>query len=360
MTYPWKATAFLVLAACAHELPPEPRVVQLDTFPSAGPPIRLTNNPGRDAAPAFSADGLGLWYSWEKIDRSDLDICLGLLSLAGGTRLREECHTAGTANPDSVNWYLWAAPHADGHRVAWFRLSAKRGSPLSFPYSGEVVIADLGQRRGPPKIDSVQAFPIQVAPGHVHQQPQELQWLDDTTLVYLDVLIAVEFGQSLPQDTLYSGVEVGILTLGSGGVRKGFIPGTDGASGVAVGPGGQVYFTLKGDNRIFRTGAAGGVIDTVYDLGPGTTIARDPAIHDTVAYVIVDGDVQYRPLGLLGLIQGDAGGALWRVTPGTRTLLDSTLRWQHPAISADGATLLLEGRSPGTGKTDLYMMRLTP
>jgi hypothetical protein len=127
-----------------------------------------------------------------------------------------------------------------------------------------------------------------------------------------------------------------------------------------VTPDGAIYFTLNGDNRIYRTGVAGGTIDTLFDFGPGTTIARDAVVDDTTAYAIVDGNVADRTLGLLGNIQSDGGGALWRVTPGTRTMLDSTRRWRHPVFSPDRATLVIEGRDSILGKSDLYLMRLKP
>ncbi|HET7042989.1 MAG TPA: hypothetical protein VFI13_13305, partial [Gemmatimonadales bacterium] len=109
--------------------------------------------------------------------------------------------------------------------------------------------------------------------------------------------------------------------------------------------------------RIFRTGLAGTAIDTVFDLGPGTTIARDPMVLDTVAYAIVDGDVTYRYLANLGSIQSDGGGDLWRVTLTTRARLDSTRRWRHPVVSPDGSRLVAEGRDNATGLNDLYLMR---
>jgi hypothetical protein len=105
---------------------------------------------------------------------------------------------------------------------------------------------------------------------------------------------------------------------------------------------------------------AGGAIDTIFDMGPGTVVARDPAVLDTTAYAIVDGDVQDRFLALLGDIQSDGGGDLWRVTPGTRTLVDNSHRWRRPVISPDGSTLIIEGRDTVTGTTDLYRLRLAP
>ncbi|HET7042759.1 MAG TPA: hypothetical protein VFI13_12100, partial [Gemmatimonadales bacterium] len=249
----WRATALLLLAACAHEAPPDPVIGGLDSLPDPAPPVRLTLNPASDVAPAWTPDGGGIWYSFERLDRADHDLCLGLIRPTGGTREREVCHTNPAANPDSVNRYLWAAPHRDGRRVAWFRLSAGRGSPLSFPFAGEVVLGTFGPDGTLTRVDSIRAFPFQVAPGHYHQQPERLQWADDSTLVYLAVLVAVEFGQALPQDTLYSGVEIGTLRLTPSGTEAGYIPGTAGASGLSVARDGAIYFTLKGDNRIFRT-----------------------------------------------------------------------------------------------------------
>lgn len=356
----WRATALLFVAACAHELPPEPVTGLLDSFGDPGPPARLTFNAGRDAAAAFTPDGRGIWYSWEKIDRSDRDLCLGFLAPDGGTRTREYCHTRASANPDSANWYIWAAPHPDGRRVAWFRMSAIHAPIPSFAPSGEVVMAALGAGRTEPAIDSLQGFPTAAPSGKFYNLPERLQWEDDSTLVFLAIQLAVEFHLGLPQDTIFSGLEVGTITLGPTGAHLGYVPGTTGATGVSAGPGRTVYFTLIGDNRIFRTGVAGGAIDTLFDFGPGTVIARDPAVHDTIAYGIVDGDVEDRFFTDLGTLQSDGGGALWRVTPGTRTMIDSSRRWRRPVFSPDGSLIVVEGRDTITGVTDLYRLRTTP
>lgn len=358
MRYPWRATALLLLTACAHEIPAAPMIVTLDSLPTEGAPMRLTWNPGADKGAAFAPDGQTLWYSWEDLDHRDHDFCLGVLPSSGGTRRSEVCHTRPTANPDSVNWYLWAAPHPDGKRMAWFRLSAFRGAALSFPFSGEVVLATLATPSTPMRIDSIRGFPFLVAPSHFHQQPEHLVWENDSTLLYLAVLIAVEFGQGLPEDTLRSGVEVGTLTLGADGVRMGYVPGTAGASGVTPGPDNTLYFTLNGDNRIYRTTVLGGTPEVVFDLGPGTTVARDPAVRDTTAYVIVDGQVIDRFFATLGNIQSDGGGQLWRVTTTTRAPIDTSHLWRRPVLSPDGRTLVVEGVDSLTGKTDLYALRL--
>ena len=61
MRYPWRATALLLLTACAHEIPAAPMIVTLDTLPTEGEPMRLTWNPGADKGAAFAPDGQTLW-----------------------------------------------------------------------------------------------------------------------------------------------------------------------------------------------------------------------------------------------------------------------------------------------------------
>jgi hypothetical protein len=348
----------MALAACAHELPPEPRVGVLDTIPEVGPPIRLTLNPGKDAAPAFSPDGNYIWYSWERTDRPDLDLCLGRIPVGGGTRDQEICHSRPAAHPDSVNWYIWAAPHPDGKRLAWFRLSAFRDAPRG--YSGEMVIAGVDVPIETVRIDSVRNFPTQVALDHFHEQPERVRWADDSTLVYLAVQVVVLFNFSLPQDTLYSGFEIGTIRLTGGGAQLAYIPGTSGASGYDLGPNGEVYFTKNGDNRVYRTSLTGGVIDTVLDFGPGTEIARDPVVIDSVIYAIVDGDVTYQFFQDLGNLQSDAGGELWRATPSGAQLVDSARRWRHPVWDPNRNVLAIEGRDPVTLVTDIYLIEIDP
>jgi hypothetical protein len=359
MTLSWGTPLLLLaIAACAHELPPEPRVGVLDSIPDVGPPVRLTLNPGKDAAPLFSPDGNHVWYSWERIDRSDLDLCLGRIPVGGGTRDREICHSWPAAHPDSVNWYIWAAPHPDGKRLAWFRLSGRRDAPRG--YSGEMVIAGVDVPLEAVRIDSMRNFPTQVAPDHFHEQPERIRWVDDTTLVYLAVQVVVLFNFSLPQDTLYSGFEIGIIRMTGGGAQLTYVPGTSSASGFDLGPAGEIYFTKNGDNRVFRTSLAGGVIDTVLDFGPGTEIVRDPVVIGSVVYAIVDGDVTYQFFQDLGNLQSDAGGELWRATPSGAELVDSTRRWRHPAWDPNRNLLAIEGRDPVTRVTDIYLFEIDP
>ncbi|MBW8772721.1 MAG: hypothetical protein JF590_05455, partial [Gemmatimonadetes bacterium] len=145
----WRATALSAtslllgagLVACAHELAPEPVATSVDTIPILGPPERLTLNRGKDAMPAFTPDGHGIWYAWEKLDRADHDLCLGLLPVGGGTRTQEICAADPAANPDSVNWNTYPAPHRDGRRIAWQSMSANPDERADG--TGEILLAPL-------------------------------------------------------------------------------------------------------------------------------------------------------------------------------------------------------------------------
>ena len=355
----WRTTVLLVLAACFHELPPEPGESRVDTIPDAGPPERLTLNAGKDATPAFTADGRGIWYAWERLDRPDHDLCLGLLPLTGGTRAAEVCHTTAGANPDSSNWYSYPAPHPDGRRIAWLRISALASTREGG--RGEVVLGSIDQITDPSRLVRLSIFPFQVAPGsilHFHVQPIALQWANDSTMIYVGTLFTAFQANGLAVDTFFSGRELGTITLTGIGGRSGFVPGTDSASGVTVAPDGSLYFTRNGDARVFRTSLAGNVIDTVFDFGPAG-IARDPVYVDGAIYAVVGGDVSYYPYpGNVGVLQHDGGGQLWRVDGLGPTLVDSSRRWRRPARSPDGHTLVVEGRDPTSGVTDLFLLRI--
>lgn len=349
-------------AACAHDFPAEPGTIVVDTIPDVGPPERLTLNSGKDAFPAWAPDGQSIWYSWEQVERPDLDLCLGRLPVGGGTRTDEVCHPTPAANPDSVNWYVWAAPHPDGKRIAWFRLSGLRSATEGG--RGEVVLSDLSKLGDQSGERRLSIYPLQIAAGngldvHYHVQPVSLRWANDSTLIYLAVLVTAFGANGLPQDTFYSGRELGTLTLSGDSARHGFVPATDSASGYSLGGGDTVYFTRNGDSLVYRTRLSGGPVTPVFNFGAAGT-ARDPVFINGAVYAIVGGDVDYSPYDNIGYLQHDGGGALWRVDSAGATLVENSHLWRHPVLSPDGSTLALEGKDPLTSITDLFLLRIEP
>jgi len=367
MPFQWRATALLAtslslgagLAACAHESPPEPGTTGVDTIPIAGPPARLTLNRGKDATPAFTPDGSGIWYAWEKLDRADHDLCLGLLPVGGGTRTREVCPANAAANPDSVNWNTFPAPHPDGRRIAWQTISANPDERADG--SGGIILSSIGTLGDPSRYRTLARLPYQFAPGstlHYYNQVMSLRWANDTTLVGIGTLVA-EFSPAFNQpDTFYTGLELATITITRDSALTGFIPGTDSASGVTLGPAGAIYFTKNGDERVYRTTLAGGIVDTVFDFGPAG-FARDPVYVAGAIWAVVGGDVSFLPYpNFTGRLQHDGGGELWRADSAGLTRIDNIYRWRRPAVSPDGHTLVIEGRDQVSGVTDLYLLRL--
>jgi hypothetical protein len=340
-------------------MPPEPGVTSVDTIPIVGPPERLTLNQGKDATPAFTPDGSGIWYAWEKLDRPDHDLCLGLLPVGGGTRTHEVCHSDSAANPDSVNWNTYPAPDPAGRRLAWQEISANPNEIADG--SGGIILSAIATLDDPSRYRTLARIPYQFAPGstrHYYNQVMSLHWANDTTIVCVGTLVA-EFALAFnPPDTFYTGLELAKITITHDSAITGFIPGTDDASGLTFGPGGAIYFTRNGDERVYRTTLAGGAVDTVFDFGPAG-FARDPVYVDGAIYAVVGGDVSYLNYpNFTGKLQHDGGGELWRADSAGLTRIDNVYRWRRPAVSPDGHTLVIEGRDPISGATDLYLLRI--
>jgi len=362
----WRVTPLLLtslslgagLGACDHAEPPESGVTSVDTIPIVGPPERLTLSQGKDAYPVFTPDGRGIWYGWERLDRPDHDLCLGLLPVGGGTRTHEVCSANAAATPDSVNWNTYPAPHPDGRRIAWQELSS---DPDVRPDgSGGIILSSIAALGDPSRHRRLVPLPHQFAgdqPVQYFAQLMSLRWVNDSTLIGIGTLLD-EFTPAFSQpDTFYTGLGIATITITGDTTLTGIIPGTDSASGLTLGPGGAIYFTKDGDQRVYRTTLAGGIVDTVFDFGPAG-IARDPVYVDGAIYAVVGGDVSFTAYVNIGWIQHDGGGELWRTDTLGPVLIDNVYRWRRPALSPDGHTLVIEGRDPVSGVTDLYLLRI--
>lgn len=352
----WGVLLLLALIACEHDQAPEPSPSVVDTLPDQGPPPRLTLNPEMDLTPAYTVDGSHLWYAWERNDQSDQDVCLGLIPARGGVRSHETCHVAPGSVGDSANWYISPAPHPDGRRVAWYQLSSRylgRGS------SGEIVLGPVDATNDPSRLTGLQHFPIHAPSGRTHVMPEQLQWADDSTLVYLAVLVTTN-DTLAAQDTFYSGLEIATLTLHGDTATLASIPGTGLASGVAVAPGGKIIFTRNGDPRVFQTTLTGGPVTIIHDFGDISNFARDPVVAGDTIYAIVGGEISYGVYPIVGPLQLDKGGALYRGVNFSSTLIDDSRLFRHPSLSPDHRTVALEGRDPATRIQDIFLVTVSP
>ena len=352
MLTPWRTVVLLVAAACGHDLPPEPSVTRPDSVPDQSNPPRLTLNQLMDLTPAYSIDGSTLWYTWERNDQADHDLCLGQIPARGGSRLRQACPVGPGSVGDSANWFISPAPHPDGRRLAWYQhasLYLGRGS------SGEIVLGRVDAPDDPSQVVRLQPFPIHTPSGRTLVLPEQLQWADDTTLVFIGVLFTTN-DTLIGQDSIYNGLEVNTVTLSGDSTILGSVAGTLNASGVAVAPGRVIYFTRDGDSTVYRGDLDGGVV-APYVTFP--EIARDPVMVGDTVYAIVGGEVTWGEYPIVGFLQLDKGGALWRAHGGgVPALVDDARLYRHPAVAPDRRTIAIEGRDLFTRIQDIYLISI--
>ena len=325
-------------AACGHEEPFRPETYTPEPPPFSGS-ARLTFNTGADRTPSWLPDGSGILYSLERLDRADQDRCLGRLPPEGGTLMRISCHRTPAAD-DSTDVFESAAAHGDG-RLAYVRASSPvRPRPLA-PRVHGLALATVAD---PDEFVVLRILPYPV-PGGTHENLSQLQWLNDSQLVYLGERVAYAGPcGGCPPDTLRSGIGVAILSARPGASVT-VIPGTDGASGVSVRSPDTIYYTINGDSRVFRRALSSGVIDVLFDFGPGR-VARDVGVIDAERILaVVDGRVGTRDISGIGPMQVDSGGTLRiaNLTTSSASLLTPGNLWfRRPRVRPGGDRFTVE------------------
>jgi hypothetical protein len=337
----WTALGLLGLvicaSACGHSEPfanPETGEEPFDP----GPPARLTVNPGYDGSPSWLADGSGILYSAQQLDRVDADVCLAELPATGGQQRRLVCDIPGDGK--STDAAQSSAASADG-RVAL--LSAGNGNiGGSSPVFLELALL--------PTLDAVDAQRVRTLPftptgGSQQDYAGHVRWLTADALVYVgqrfrtkqDCLVCV-------RDTVIVGTEVTTLTVD--GTTATAVPGTELATGVApILDGSAILYTLPNDTRIFRRVLAGGQVTIVHDFGAAGIVRDVHAVGNRVT-AIVGGRVAFSADSLLGPVQLDSGGVLHVFDleeAGSQSLDTPGRLYRRPALSPDGSRIVAEG-----------------
>ncbi len=240
------------LAACEHAQPfgappAEPNVPFGTAFPR-----QLTFSTGANRSPAWLPDGQGIIYSYQ-LPQPDGDQCLGILPAEGGHLLRSICHVPPALDADSTN-ILTAPALGPDSALAYLRTSQALGARA--PNSTELVIATLGDPQ-PGRV--ALRVPYTGPDSLLDVDVSQLRWVDAHTLVY--VVVAAIYA-----DTSAVPVELSTIDVSTTPATITVLPGTAGASSVAVDSGGAIYYTLGGDSRVYRY-RAGGAPDTLYDFG---------------------------------------------------------------------------------------------
>ena len=331
------AFSLSLLAACEHTAPfrPEP--------PAPAPPFselfprRITFNLGDDRTPSWRPDGSGIIYSTEREDRTDHDRCLAILPPEGGTIQTRFCRVE-PVYADSTE--LMEAPAVSPGGRLFFHQVVSRIGQQKLGASRLM----LGQADDPLGATLLLGVPYTAPNGRIHSSVRIPQWLGNDSLVYLAEQLFYE-GSTFFPDTFFTGLDVMLLDLASGGPVYTVIPGTDYASSVAVSEQpGVIYYTLGGDSRVFRRMLSTGDVSTIFDFGPGN-IVRDAQVHGSKLVAVVGGSVLYRFEDPHGNVQRDEGGNLAFVDLGTgsvTTFATDTVLFRHPMISPDGRRVVVE------------------
>lgn len=340
------ACAVVILLGCSHEEPFETPATGSDAPFLPGTPTRLTYNPGKDLHPAWTADGETFFYAWEQSAQPDRDRCLGELPATGGSRLRVICNP-NPAAADSADFFDAPSPSPDG-RLLYVRATSPRGAPTVSV--GSLV---LGRLEEPLEGTTLGSVPYTIPGGRTHGGLSTARWADATHLYYVGQ--AVVYGRQAngyPFDTLVTGLEIVEMVLGGALPARSVVPGTYGASSVALNDGRDtLYYTLNNDSLVYRRVLASGTVTVAHDFG-ARGIARDVTVRGNQLVAVVGGEVLYVDDPTLGPLQLDGGGALVSVNldSGEEADLptDTPLLFRHPEFAPGTlpARLVAEGVPP--------------
>jgi hypothetical protein len=342
-----------LLAACTHSEP-----FRSGDVPDAGPrtpgaPLRLTYNSGRDLTPAWELAGSGLVYAFDRADHADRDRCIGVLPPEGGTQRATKCYPNDPAE-DSTDVLDTPAPGPDG-RLAWLEAHAARGEPQ--PPGREVRAGSLSS------LDSgrsVLAFPFDSPSGQRLSTATHLAWLGNDALVFVGAAVVYSAPcTGCAPDTLVNGLEVDRIDLSASPPAVEVIPGTDSATSVwPAADGRSIYFTVRGDSRVYQRDLGAGTVTAIHDFAPDG-IVRDAAVLDSVMVAVVGGRVQIIPSPNFGRIQVDSGGVLHlfdlRTGRDTALAVPASLV-RHPALARSAGRIAVEVYpDAGALTTDLWL-----
>ena len=314
------APLLVALAACAYDVPWTPGSYGPNGPFTGGSPGRITLNPDADRTPAWLPGDSGVLYSVERGDPPH-DRCFGVLSARQWTLERWLCHLSPAA-ADSVDAFEWPAVRGDG-RLAYQR--AVWESTSLAPLARSLVLATLDRWDD---TRTLLVFPTAGGPSASVEGARDLHWLGDTSLVFIRERMDVARNPLTGRiDTTVAPLDVERVDFGGDSPVVTVVPGTAGATSVTVNDSATaICYTRDGDTVVYRRRLATAVVDTLYAFAAG------PAATD----------VQVRGTRLVAVV----GGALHVVDLQSRSdvvIPGPGVAFAHPALSADGRTVVLEG-----------------
>jgi WD40 repeat protein len=324
-------------AACSHSEPfSNPQGT--DTPFDPGPPARLTLNTAHDGNPAWLADGSGIVYSAQQLDRADNDVCLAELPPTGGSHRQLDCDIPGERT--TTDALQSPAPALDGRLAFVSAGNGGVGGPTPV-IRGIAVSPTLDAVNG----QTVRTLPFTPAGGVPQDYAGYVRWLTPERLVY----VGQHFGTFLAcrdciLDTLVSGTEVTVLDVA--GATGTAVPGTLQATGVApIQDDAAILYTLINDTRIYSRVLSSGAVGVFHDFGPASVVRDVHAAGNRVAAVVA-GRTAFSVVPGVGPTQWDSGGVLHvlDLDGDGEVVLDTPERlYRRPAVSPDGTRVVAEG-----------------
>ncbi|HXY70674.1 MAG TPA: hypothetical protein VEH62_14600 [Gemmatimonadales bacterium] len=312
--------ALAALAACEHARPfaayVEPNVPFDSTYPR-----RLTFSTSGDVEPAWLPGDSGIIYALSSGEPNQ-DQCLGVLPPGGGHLVRIVCHDL--ADPDST--VLLRAPAVGaGGRLAYLRERSVVGAAA--PAAIELVVATLAD---PDPGHAVLRFPYTDAGGTLHGSAGSLRWLPGGDLVYIAEQLTFATPPQ-PPDTIATPLWIERLTPAGDTATIAVVPGSAGATSLAVDSAGALYFTLPGDSVVYRVAPGAASPSSWYVLG-GIGALSGVQVHGNLLVAVGDTNLY---------VVDVAAHTRVRVTP------PDSLRLARPALSPSGTRLVVEAARPG-------------
>jgi hypothetical protein len=234
-----------------------------------------------------------------------------------------------------------AAPAFDG-RLAFVAAISRLGASTPDVQSISLATVDDPYTR-----QSLRPIPYSIPAGRLHGGVSQLRWLGPERLVFLaEAVIVFRPCQICPLDTLRSGLDAVWLATNEGApVAPQAIAGTEFASGVSPGSTpDEVYYTLNGDPRVYRTQISTGGVAVVHDFG-SSGFARDVHVVGNRMAVIVGGRVAFTADPSFGPTQWDSGGVVHVINlqDGSDVTLDVPEGLsRRPQLSPSGSAVVAE------------------
>jgi len=327
------------VAACDHSTPFAAGSYSVGGSRDTGFAVQLTYNPGDDYGAAWVPDGGSFLYTTQRRDRRDADQCLATMPAQGGAITSEFCNGSPAAD-DSTNAFFAPAVSAT-ERLAYVRTSSPYLLGAISPRYQELVVAPLAH---PDQATVLKSLPYLGPSGRPHDTLDYLYWLSDTSLVYLGERLDYPGScSSCAPDTVRTGLEIVRLDVGGSSPLLTLLPGTDGATSLAVVPPDTVYFTVFADSRVYRLALGSDSLMATHDFGAGR----------------VPQGIQVAGSRLIAMVWDTLSDSLFDVDlpSGAETPITKMTGWRHPALQPGGRRLVADYVTPD-GTTDLWLFQL--